>query len=257
MAQHLSDTKNNFKTIFMKTKAYPQSRLHVLTSAILFFVLFVTAVSAQETKQIPLIHVSGEGKVKVTPDQALISVTVETKGNVATDVKKQNDASVEKVIQYIRKANLPKEDVMTQRVALNPQYDYEKKKYYYIATQTIEIFLKDLNKYDALMAGLVDSGINRINNVEFKSSKMAQHQSDARKLAITEAKLKAQDYVSVLGQKVGEAHTINDNTQIVYPQQMYMARAEMKSADSSAVHETAAIGEINITANVSVSFVLD
>ncbi len=243
----------------MKTIFYNfQKRIDTIT-LLLLSVIFLSAGSmlAQENKQIPLINVSGEGKVRVTPDQALISVTVESKGNVAAEVKKQNDQAVEKVIQFIRKSNLPKEDVMTQRVALNPQYDYEKKKYYYIATQTIEIFLKDLNKYDALMAGMVESGINRINNVEFKSSKMAQHQSEARKLAIREAKAKAEDFVSVIGQKVGEAHTINDNTQIIYPQPMYAARMEMKTSDASEVRQTAAIGEINIIANVSVSFILE
>jgi uncharacterized protein YggE len=35
----------------------------------------------------------------------------------------------------------------------------------------------------------------------FQSSKLAQYQSEARKLAMKDAKLKAEDYVSVLGQK--------------------------------------------------------
>jgi uncharacterized protein YggE len=33
-----------------------------------------------QVKQVPQINVSGEGKVKVIPDQATITVTVETKG---------------------------------------------------------------------------------------------------------------------------------------------------------------------------------
>jgi uncharacterized protein YggE len=71
---------------------------------------------------------------------------------------------------------------------LNPQYDYEKKKHNYNATQTIEILLRDLSKYDELMEGLVDQGINRIDAVTFQSSKLAQYQSEARKLAMKEAK---------------------------------------------------------------------
>jgi uncharacterized protein YggE len=45
-----------------------------------------------------------------------------------------------------------------------------------------------------------------------------KYQSEARKLAMKDAKLKAEDYVSVLGQKVGKAVTITDNSQNYQPQ---------------------------------------
>ena len=83
---------------------------------------------AQEYKpQIPQVTVSGEGKIKVTPDQALITVSIETKGTKAADVKKENDIAVEKVLQFVKRMKLPKEDVLTQRVNLYPNYDYEKR----------------------------------------------------------------------------------------------------------------------------------
>ena len=44
---------------------------------------------AQETKVVtPMINVSGEGKVFITPDEAIITVSVETKGKNSTEVKK-------------------------------------------------------------------------------------------------------------------------------------------------------------------------
>jgi uncharacterized protein YggE len=212
---------------------------------------------AQEVKQVPQISVNGEGKVKVVPDQATILATIETKGNNAKDVKKQNDQKIEAVLKFIKKMNLAPADYNTQRVSLNPEYDYEKKKHNYNATQTIEIVLKDLSKYDELMEGLVDEGINRIDNVTFQSSKLAQYQSEARKLAMKEAKLKAEDYVSVLGQKVGRAMTISDNSQTYYPQPVRYAAMKMEMSDAQAPRETLAVGEINITANVSASFILE
>ncbi|KAF2079788.1 MULTISPECIES: SIMPL domain-containing protein [Flavobacterium] len=221
-------------------------------------IMFMTMSYGQEIKQIPLINVNGEGKVKVAPDQVCISASVETKGNNAKDVKKQNDEKMDAVLKFIKKMNIPTADFKTKQVALNPQYDYEKKKTSYNATQTVEIVVKDLAKYDELMEGLVQQGINRIDRVSFESSKLAQYESEARKLAMKDAKVKAEEYVSVLGQKVGKAFTISDNSQIYRPQPMYAAM-RMKEADSmgGASNETLAIGEIEITANVSVSFVLD
>ncbi|MFV8334234.1 SIMPL domain-containing protein [Flavobacterium sp. GSP14] len=220
-------------------------------------ILFISMSYGQEVKQVPQINVSGEGKVKVIPDQATITVTVETKGNNAKDVKKQNDEKIDAVLKFIKKMNVATSDYKTQRVSLNPQYDYEKKKHNYNATQTIEILLRDLSKYDELMEGMVDQGINRIDAVTFQSSNLAQYQSEARKLAMKEAKMKAEDYVSVLGQKVGRAMTISDNSQTYYPQPVYATMKSMESSDTTQPRETLAAGEINITANVTVSFILE
>lgn len=224
---------------------------------LIFGFLFMTMSYAQEQKQVPMINVSGEGKVKVAPDQASISISIETKGTKAEDVKRENDKKMDAVLKFIKNSNIAKEDFQTQRISLNPNYDYEKKKYSYVATQTVQILLKDLSKYDTLMEGLIYEGINRIDNVEFKSSKMLQLQSEARKLAIKEAKAKAEDFVSVLGQKVGKAILISDNSQPYNPQpRMYAMKASM-AMDESATRETLAIGEIEITSNVSVNFVLE
>lgn len=225
---------------------------------LILITLFATMLEAQENpKQVPQIVVNGEGKIKVTPDQASITIAIETKGTKAVEVKKENDIAVEKVIQFIKKMKLPKEDVTTQRVSLNPNYDYEKKKHNYLANQQIVILLKDLSKYDELMEGLVDAGANRIDNVEFKSSKLALIQSEARKAAMKDAKLKADDYVSVLvGQKVGKALLINDNSQVYYPQPMFKVMAA-GMAEDSAPRETLAIGEMEVISNVQVSFYLE
>jgi uncharacterized protein YggE len=228
-----------------------------MKKALLILSLFLMTVSyGQESKQVPQITVNGEGKIKVVPDQATITATVDTRGNNAKEVKKLNDQQIDLVLKLIKKMNLAPADYKTKRVSLSPVYDYEKKKTTYNATQTIEILLRDLSKYDELMEGLVDGGINKVENVVFQSSKLEQYQSEARKMAMKDAKQKANDYVSVLGQKVGKALTISDNSQNYYPQPLYESMRMAKS-DDAAPKETLAVGEINIVANVSVSFILE
>ena len=229
-----------------------------MKKAVLILALLFMAISySQEQKQIPMINVSGEGRVKVAPDQASISISIETKGTKASDVKGENDKKMDAILKFIKKSTIAKEDFQTQRVSLNPNYDYEKKKHNYIATQSLQILLRDLSKYDELMEGLVNEGINRIDNVEFKSSKKTQLQSDARKLAVKDAKAKAEDFVSVLGQKVGKAILISDNSQSYNPHPILYAMKSMAMDGAEAPRETLAVGEIEITANVSVSFILE
>lgn len=227
---------------------------------LLVAILFSIFMDAQEnTKPMSLISVSGEGKIKITPDQVAISVSVESKGMKAVEVKTDNDAKIDAVIKYIKKMGVDPKDFQTQLVRLNDQYDYQKKKHNYVATQTINILLKDITKYDVLMEGLMDAGINNINSATFKSSKFESYKTEARKLAMKDAKQKADDYVSVLnGQKVGKAFTINDNTQTYYPQPQYAMMKTMSMNDGAAQpRETLAIGEIEVITNVSVSFLLE
>jgi uncharacterized protein YggE len=174
---------------------------------------------ATAQNQIPQITVNAEGKIKIVPDQVFISVSVETSGIKASEVKKDNDKSVDKVLSFIKKMNLPTTDYSTQQVSLNQRYDYtDRQKTEYEASQTITILLKDLSKYEDLMEGIVEVGVNQIDNVEFKSSKMAGYLIEARKLAIKNAKQKANDYISELtGQKVGKVISINEMESNFYP----------------------------------------
>jgi len=226
-------------------------------AVLILLTVFSALAQAQEIKQVPMINVSGEGKIKVAPDEALISISVETKGTDATTVKKENDSKMDAILKFIKKENIAKEDYQTQRVALNPNYDYEKKKHNYIAVQTVQILLRDLSKYDALMDGLVNTGINRIDNVVFQSSKIKQLQSDARKLAVKDAKAKAEDFVTVLGQKVGKAISISDNSTNYNPPPIMYASMKTMEMDGAAPRETLATGEIEIIVNVSVGFILE
>ena len=224
----------------------------------LVLLVFVTSFAGAQTvqqNQPPQVNVSGEGKIMVMPDQATIIIGVENMGTDAAEVKKKNDATIDAVIKYLKSINLPASDYQTQRVYLHRNYDYTKKKYSFVATQSIVINLKDLSKYDAMMMGLVDAGVNSIQGVEFKTSKLAQYESEARVKAIENAKKRAQDYAGALNQKLGKALLVTDNTQVYYPMPM-RAQFKTEAADADMPRETLAIGEITITANVNISFEL-
>lgn len=228
-------------------------------AVVILVILFTTMLEAQEQRasQISQISVTGEGKIKVTPDQAVVTVGVINTGKDAAEVKKLNDITIDKVIKFIKKSGIPTTDFKTNNVSLNKSYDYEKKKGNYEANQTLSITMKDLSKYDEIMMGLNEIGINSIQGVEFKSSKLEDYEKDARKKAMLNAKQKANDYVSVLGQKVGKALLISDNSVTSYPQPMYKAMLMGMANDASAERATLAVGEIVIDANVTVSFILE
>jgi uncharacterized protein YggE len=227
---------------------------------VIVLLLFVAVVHAQELKQVPQITVTGEGKLKVTPDEALITLSVENTGKDAVEVKKKNDAQIDLVIKVIKRFGIAPTDFQTQQVSLYKNYDDASKKHFYVAHQTLTVHLKNLSKYDALLLEVMDAGINSIQGVEFKVSQLSVYESQVRKNAMVAAKQKAMDFVSELpGQKVGKALVVSESSFTQLPRAVF---SEMKTyalaADGNeAPKETLAIGLLEISVSVTVTFALE
>ncbi|MCM4160280.1 DUF541 domain-containing protein [Antarcticibacterium flavum] len=223
--------------------------------AVLMSAVSTQAQEPQSFIQQPVVTVKGEGTVKVVPDQVLIRSRIEHEGNDAGEVKKQNDAAVAKILKYLKSRGIEEKNFRTEYMNLNKNYNYNDKTYSYVANQAISIKLEDLKNYEEVMSGLLEAGLNRIDGIEFQSSKKEEHESAARKKAVENAKLKAGEYAAALGQTIGNALNISEvetnNYQPVYRMEM------MKSSADAGGEKTIAPGEMEVTARVTVSFKLN
>jgi uncharacterized protein YggE len=227
---------------------------------VVVLLLFVAVAQAQESKQVPQITVTGEGKLKVMPDEVLLTLAVENNGKDAFEVKMKNDEQVAQVLQVIKGYGIATADFQTQQVSLYKNYDNASKKSTYVAHQTLTIYLKNISKYDALLVDVMEAGINSFQGVEFKVSKIAEYETQVRKSAMVEAKKKATDYVSELpGQKVGKALVVSDSSFTQYPRSLFseMKAIAMVADGKEAPKETLAIGSLEINVTVTVTFALE
>ncbi len=222
----------------------------------LFSFVFLTfsAMAQQNNIVTPQVNVTGEGSVKIKPDYAIISIGSEIKDADSAKAKKQNDDIIAKMIQVIKKSKVDEKDYQTQRVSLYKSRDYQQKKDYFVANQTVTITLRNLEQYEKLMADLMDAGANSINGVEFKSTQTDKYASEIRAKAVLDAKKKAQDYAGALNQTIGKALSISDQSFVNTPR-VYMMKAEAADAAGN-MAETLAVGEIEISTNVNVVFEL-
>ncbi|MDR0230015.1 MAG: SIMPL domain-containing protein [Flavobacteriaceae bacterium] len=228
-------------------------------SSILFATLLMasTAAVAQTSlgQPTPQIQVNGVGTVNVAPDKVTIRLGVENKAEQADAAKKANDEAIAKVLKFIKGMKIDEKCVQTQRVSLYKTRDYEEKKDYFQASQSITVVLKDISKYESFITGVMNAGINRIDGVSFESSKVASFEAEARALAVKDAKQKATDYANALGQKAGKAILVTDGSSYSPPvvRPMYM----MKGAAADVNEQTLAVGEIEVVSNISISFSLE
>lgn len=220
-----------------------------------FLIILTSCIMTAQPSPQPTVDVTGEGIVYVIPDEVTISVRVENTGKNAKELKQQNDAVVSEVFKFIRSMGIEDKYVSTEYIRLSKNYEYNTKTYNYSANQSIAIKLTQLDKYEALMNGLLETGINRIDGVAFSSSEKSKLESDARKKAIANAKMKAEEYAGVLDQTIGKAVSISEHQSVNYPQPMYKSMAVM--ADASGDQQTISPGEMEIRVQVNVRFILN
>lgn len=219
-------------------------------------ILTTTAMTmtAQNQNPIPSVDVNGVGTVHVVPDRVTIQIRVENSADEVKGLKEKNDETVREVLRFLKKMNIAEKDIRTEYMNLTKNYDYNTETYSFSANQSLSILIRDLSKYEDLMRGLLDSGVNRIDGVSFSSSDRKDLESQARKRAIENAKMKAEEYASALGQKIGKAISVSEFQSGPEP------RMKMRAMMSDAVEESdssMALGEMEIQVMVQVKFLLE
>lgn len=221
----------------------------------LALILMATSVIAQQNQQRSVVNVTGEGIVKVEPDEVLVKSRIEHEGPSAEMVKKQNDEVVNKVIKYLKAHGIDEKDIKTDYINLNKRYDYNEKTYSYVANQAISITLHEIKDYEKIMKGLLENGLNRIDGIEFKSSEMEKYEREARKKAVINAQETARQLAEPLGQEIGKAVSISE-MEYNNVQPLYRMDEAVEMSQSKGSQQTIAPGEMEIKIRVNVGFEL-
>ncbi|MBB6610469.1 SIMPL domain-containing protein [Pontibacter sp. Tf4] len=234
------------------------------TIFMLLVLLTAGLMQAQAQQQVlpPLVNVNGVGEVRVQPDQVMLQMGVEVREKTLEQARKQADAKAAAIISYLKKQGVSEKDIQTSYMSIYPIYsngEYGRTTPdAYTAQKTMTVLVRKLNRFDELMSGLYGAGVNRVEGVQFKVSDVEKYRAEARKKAVQDAKQKATALTGELGAKVGNVYSINESTNGGRPVPMYAEAAMMKTMDSAGAEgPTIAGGEVIITSNVSVSFVIE
>jgi len=209
-----------------------------------------------------LISVTGTAEVNVAPDEAILSLGVESRDKDLSVAKAQHDSRVKKLLAVARNAGVEEKNIQTSTLQMRPEYSEEKvpKFLAYEVSQTIQVTLKDLSKYENLITKLLESGVNRVDSVEFLVAEPRKYRDEARVKAIRAAREKATAMAAELGQTIGKPWDISEDTfNGVFAQTNSFVQANNYSYDRGPATEesTVAPGEVSLRASVRVSFQLE
>lgn len=227
------------------------------TLAFIAFVLSSTIALAQTKNFLdtPYLETSARVDTLVTPDKIYLSISIQEKDSKG---KKSVEEQENKMAQRLKGLGI---DIDKQLTIKNLASNF--KKYFLRSKDVLKSKQYSLLVYDGLTAGKVmaaleDLGIANTYLEKTEYSKMEELELQLKSRAVKKAKNKAEALTRPLGQKVGMAIHIVDNSQPYYPR-YNQPRMQMKAmAMDVAESEPLDIGfeQIRVESTVNIKFQL-
>ncbi len=201
------------------------------------------------------ITVTGEATVQATPDMATIMLGVTTDGETASAAMTANNTAVSAVIARLTEAGIESRDLQTSNLSLNPNwvgYDTGSMPTIagYSAMNFLNVRVRDLEQLGSLLDASISDGANTLNGITFEVSTPRPVMDEARKMAVDDAKARAELLAMAAGMTLGAIQSISDVPGYSNATPMFRADA----AASGAV--PIASGQIGITASVTVTYAM-
>ncbi|MCX6210791.1 MAG: SIMPL domain-containing protein [Bacteroidetes bacterium] len=183
---------------------------HLLLLSVLFLA------SCSTTDKPKKIRVSGEGKVRVMPNQVTLTLDVSFTQPRMVDAVRKTQETVDSVILILEKFGKKDLDIKTSSISANKDYEYTgntNKFMGYQAQQTIDFVLNDISKFTELTGKLLETKINSISHIQFSHSKADSLFREADLLAYDDALKSANKLTTRASVKLGKLLFLsNDNS---------------------------------------------
>lgn len=239
-----------------------QTRAH---AALALLLLASSAALADDNDAPRLVTVTGEAEVRVVPDEVVYDLTVQTVDKNLRAARAQTDERVRRLVELTRRYGVAERDLQTDYIRVEPRYrgnDESRLFLGYAVRKDLLFTLRDVSKAEALLSEVIESGITSVNGVSFRTSQLRRHRDQARAEAIRAAREKAAALAGEIGQKIGRAYSIQEETPTGRPQMQNFSTNSfiIERGDSDGAADSAgtlALGQIRISARVTVRFELE
>lgn len=171
-------------------------------------------VLAQEEKPIQrTINVTGSGKMTLTPDIAKISIGVHTESENASEAVASNSQQSEKVASALEALKIDPKDIRTTNFSIYPQQQYDNEGKLtgtiYAVDNNVFVTVRDINTVGAVLDAVVKAGANSISGVQFDVDDKETPLTEARTIAVEDARAQAEELAKAAGVSLGQVLTIN------------------------------------------------
>lgn len=222
--------------------------------------LLPLAAPAQETpspSSLPrVLSVTGEGHATAKPDLARISLGVSHQAGTAAEAMAMMAEGMQAVLARLTQEGIASSDIRTGQLMLEPAWNYNTPDGNpvmtgFVATQLVDVTVRDLDRVGAVLDAVVQDGANRVNGVTFDLAEPREALDEARREAVADARARAELYAEAAGVTLGELISIAESGGFA-PLPMYDARGMAAGAEAVPV----APGQMTLTASVAMTWAL-
>lgn len=158
------------------------------------------------------ISLSGTAQLQAKADIAVIKLEVESVKLTSLEAKKEVDDRVNNLLAGLAQFNIDEDNVSAASITTRPKHSYVKSKQVlvgYTAHRNIKVTLNNIKKLNAFMDFALSVKIDKINNIELKSSKADTLKDEVITLAVKNAKVKGKSLAKAFDATLGKIYSIN------------------------------------------------
>lgn len=170
------------------------------------------------------VTVTGIGEVSVAPDVADVVIGVSVQKPTVKEAQSAAATAMSAAIAAVKKDGVADKDIVTVDVSLNPVYDYGSgnsvpRLVGQSFSNTVKVTVRDLTGLGAVIDDSIAAGATTVQGVSFRLNDPKTVEAQARQLAMTDARTKADALASASGVQVkgvGSIAEVTTSSPIMY-----------------------------------------
>lgn len=200
-------------------------------------------------------QVSGTGKVTVPPDIAVVNVGVSANGATVKAAQDAINSNINQVSEAVKKLGVDSKDIQTTNYNISPVYEVrepsriDQRIVSFQASTNLTIKVRNIEQVNPIIDAATANGANQISGISFEVEDKTKAENQARELAVSEAKRKANDASRIAGFRLGRI--INYSEGFNSPGFPMPLRAGAEAADSVSTKLEPGSSEVTITVTLS------
>jgi hypothetical protein len=210
--------------------------------------------AADSTDNTRSINVSGVGAIGAKPDIARATFGVETLQRTLEGALAENNQRMNSVIAELKKQGLAERDIQTVNFSVSAERLFNNGVpgpiTGYRVSNNVRVMIRQLERVGAIIDQAIGAGANTVGGISFSINDVKSMQTQARALAVADAKAKAQELAKAAGIELGRVLTIVE-TGVSVPQSA--ERAAISPLAQSVPIEG---GELSVTVSVQIIYAI-
>jgi len=236
-------------------------------SLVVFFLtmMFTVAVFAEE--KLAELHVRGEARLMVAPDQVSVVLGVTSESSSAKKAIASNNRKMNNIIRALQLLGLDDSDYKTRRFNVQPIWSsrpkgadkqWSSKIVAYRVDNSLHVTTQQLDILGELIAATTEAGANQVNSIRFSLADPRQYRAKVIASAMENAKADAYSLAEASGDKIARTLSLRLDNAAASVSRPKVAAMQSRMMMDSVVEFAPPIdaGDITVSASVSVVYQL-